>query len=274
MTDRRLTPANGRVAALSLKGKVRAERFVEGNPAAVAVPVADLLYTPDGARERQLRLGQAVTVYEDRDGFAFVQSAADGYVGYVQSDALGAALTPSHRVTARATHVYEGPDMKSPDLAHLPFGALLAVSGTSGAFAETRSGFVPRVHLSPVDQVMTDPAAVAELHVGTPYLWGGNSVLGIDCSGLIQIACEACGIACPGDSDLQEAALGDPVETDAPVARGDLFFWDGHVAMAVDAETLIHANAFHMAVAREKLTDAIARIADQGDGPLTSRRRL
>ncbi|KPP93168.1 MAG: Cell wall-associated hydrolases (invasion-associated proteins) [Rhodobacteraceae bacterium HLUCCA08] len=273
MSDRRLTPANGRVAAQHLRGSVEAERFVEGRPAAIAAPVVDLMSTPDGRRDRQLLMGAAVTVYEDRDGFAFVQAAADGYVGYVPTAALGPEITPTHRVASAATHLYEGPDMKSPDLACLPRAAGLAVTGIQGRFAETRDGFVPIQHLVEREERSDDPAAVAELYLGVPYLWGGNSSFGIDCSGLVQAACRACGIACPGDSDLQRAGLGKPIAAEATVRRGDLFFWTGHVAMALDAGTLIHANAHRMAVTTERLADAIARIARQGDGPVLARRR-
>ncbi|MFP4303321.1 MAG: NlpC/P60 family protein [Rhodosalinus sp.] len=271
MTDRRLTPANGRVAAAHLKGWVAAERYVEGEAATVAVPVADLLVAPDGARDRQLLLGEAVTVYERRNGWAFVQAEKDGYVGYLDAAAVRGAGTPTHRVAARATHVYPAPDMKRREAMALSLGSRLTVTATEGRFAATPLGFVPVVHLAPLEVPETDPVAVAERLLGTPYLWGGNSADGIDCSGLVQAALLACGIACPGDSDMQ-AALG--AEAEGPPRRGDLLFWKGHVALVRDAGTLIHANAHHMAVSVERIEEATARIAAQGDGPITARRRL
>jgi cell wall-associated NlpC family hydrolase len=272
VTDRRLTPANGRVAALRLRGQVQADRFVPGEPRRVAVPVADLDGSPGGTRNRQLLWGEAVTVYEVQDGFAFVEAARDGYVGYVAAVSLAEPRTPTHRVAVPATHLYRDDDMKSPDLSHLSFGALVTVEAEGRRFWETPEGYIPKPHLRPLDRAFTDPAAVAQLHFGVPYLWGGNSVLGIDCSGLVQAALLACGTECPGDSDLQRS-LGAEIPDGEPLRRGDLLFWKGHVAMAVDPETLIHANAHHMAVAYEGITQATLRIRAQGEGEVLARRR-
>ncbi len=275
MSDRRLTPANGRVAAAHLQGRVRAERFVEGAWRSVRSARAALWREADGLhRDRELLFGDSFLVLEDRDGRAFGQAGRDGYVGYLDSAALGAAVTPTHAVSARSTHLYPAPDLKAPPRLALSFGSLLRVSGQSGRFLETGGGFVPEQHLRPLSAPLSDPAGVAELFLGVPYGWGGNSIWGIDCYGLVQAALLACGQDCPGDSDLQETALGGEVARDAPVRRGDLFFWKGHVAMAQDGDRLIHANAHHMAVAIEPIGVAIARIAAQGDGPVTSRRRL
>ena len=269
--DRRLTPANGRVAALALAGQVPADRYVAGEPRTVTAPLANLLASPAGPRDRQLLKGTAVIVYEDRDGFAFLQSARDGYCGWVAATALGPPVATTHRVAARATHLYAAPDIKAPDLAHLSFGAELAVTAEGRRFWETPGGFIPKPHLRPLDRPFRDPVTVAQLHFGTPYLWGGNSVLGIDCSGLVQAALLACAFPCPGDSDLQRN-LGTEA-TGAP-QRGDLWFWQGHVAMLVDDETLIHANAHHMATAYEPIAAATLRIKAQGDGPVIARRRV
>ncbi len=276
MTDRRLTPANGRVAARHLEGRVTAERFVAPEPAAVAVPVADLWANPEaGARDRQLLLGEGVEIYERLGGMAFCRALKDGYVGYVAEAALGPSAQASHMVGVPATHLYPAPDIKRVAGMRLSFGARVGVVAAEGRFFETPGGwFVPRAHVVPANRAFTDPATVAQLFFGVPYLWGGNSSDGIDCSGLVQAACLACHIPCPGDSDLQEAVLGAPLDADAPVRRGDLYFWRGHVAMAVDGEVLIHANAHHMAVTYEPIAAAVERIAEQGDGPVTSRRRL
>ena len=272
MSDRRLTPANGRVAAAYLRGSVEAEVFTEGRARQVSVPVADLWRAPGCERDRQLLMGDVATVYEEREGFAFLQSAKDGYVGYVALDCLGEVAEPSHWVAVPRGHIYSEPDIKSPELGHLLFGNRVDCVSHQVGFHELRGGgYVPKPHLRPADRLFSDPVTVAQMHFGVPYLWGGNSTQGLDCSGLVQAGLLACGMNCPGDSDLQ-MALGVPVEGD--LRRGDLLFWRGHVAMMVDHETLIHANAHHMAVAYEPLDKAVLRIEAQGDGPVITRRRL
>lgn len=270
--DRRLTPFSGRVALESLRGTLDAPAFVAGEAAGVAVPLADLLAAPDGARDRQVLLGDAVTVVERRDGWAFVQAAKDGYCGWLAEAAIGPALAPTHWVAAPATHVYSAPKVQARETATLSITARVTVTGESGAFAETPLGFVPRTHLRPLADRPTDPASVAESLLGTPYLWGGNSRAGMDCSGLVQLAFHACGMDCPADSDLQQA-VGVALAGDAPLRRNDLLFWKGHVALALDAARLIHANGHSMSVAIEGIAECIARIAAQGGGPVTARRR-
>ncbi len=272
--DRRLTPANGRVAALSLQGLVPAVMFTAGTPSRIIHAVTDLNRAPAGPRDRQVLFGASVTSYEDRDGWSFVQAAKDHYVGYVRTDTLGPAQTATHHVATPATHLYTAEDIKSADLLALSFGSQITVTAERRKFWETPDGYIPKTHVWPLSKRFTDPVTVAQMHFGVPYLWGGNSVRGIDCSGLVQAALLACGIACPGDSDLQRAALGTEIGPDTPPERGDLYFWQGHVGMLVDPETLIHANAHHMAVAYEPLRHAMIRIEAQGDGPVTRRKRL
>lgn len=274
MTDRRLTPANGRVAHVSLQGTVAAKRYVTGEPARIAAPLADLLARPGGPRDRQVLMGERVTVLDHDGGFAFVQAEKDGYCGYLPEAALAGDRAPTHWVAAPATWLYRAPDLKTPEVASLTMGARLAIVAEHPRFLETADGlFVPRPHLRPLGDRAADPAAVAESFLGTPYLWGGNSRAGIDCSGLVQAALLACGIPCPGDSDMQETCVGTPLPEAAPLRRGDLLFWKGHVAMAVSPDRLIHANGFQMAVGYEGIAEAVARIAAQGEGPVTARRR-
>lgn len=274
MTDPRLTPANTRVAAERLRGQVEAPRHTEGALRRISIPLAELLRSPNGPRDRELVMGEAVTLYDIHEGWAFVEARRDGYVGYLPASALAEAPAPTHRVSARATHLYPVPDFKAHETAALSHGARLQVLSAGPRFAETPQGFVPAAHLSPVDVPETDPVSVAALFLGTPYLWGGNSSFGTDCSGLIQMACLACGLPCPGDADMQEAGLGHPLPADATLRRGDLLFWKGHVAWVAAPDMLLHANAFHMAVSYEPLEPALARIEAQGDGPVTSRKRL
>ena len=242
--------------------------------ARIVVPVADLLAAPDGARDRQVPFGHPVAVLERRPGWARVRALHDGYEGWTAAGALGAAVTATHRVAVPATHLYPRPDMKTRERCWLSFNAELRVVSAAGDFLETPDGFVPRPHLRPLDTPFADFVSAAELHLGVPYLWGGNSTAGIDCSGLVQGALLAAGRACPGDSGPQAAGLGIDLPADATPRRGDLYFWPGHVAIAVDGATLIHATARHMAVVREPLVEVLSRISAAGEGPLTRRARL
>ncbi len=273
--DRRLTPANGRVAAAALRGKVEAERFVKGEARRVIVPVADLLHEPHGRRERQLLFGDPVVVYEQRENWCFVQSLKDNYVGYLKASQIEERAAPTHWVIAPATHVYPEASFKVIERAKLPFGAQIRVIGEAGSrFVETEDGFIPKAHVAPLGWHFRDPVGVAMLFTGTPYLWGGNSRDGIDCSGLAQAACLACGLPCPADSDQQAATAGVAAKPGAPRQKGDLLFWKGHVALVVDATRILHANGHHMAVAFEDMAEAEARIIAQGEGPVIAHRRL
>jgi cell wall-associated NlpC family hydrolase len=270
--DPRLTPARADLAAKYLEGKVTAARFVEGRVMEVVEPQAPLRREPrsDAPLETEALKGERVTVYEVNDeGWSWGQLDADDYVGWLPSNALAAAARPpTHKVAALRTLVFPGPSIKMPPLEALPLGARLAITGIEDRLAVTQSGaYVPAAHLKAIGDNESDFVAVAERFLGTPYLWGGKTSLGLDCSGLVQVALAACGRACPRDSDMQEAALGVPLILDAThsnLRRGDMMFWKGHVAIVRDRDTLIHANAFHMAVAIEPIAAAVARIDAAG----------
>lgn len=274
MSDPRLTPANPRVAHDTLRGHVQADRFTPGMLRRVTTPVADILRAPNGPRDRQALYGEHLLMLEEIDGYGFVQAERDGYVGYVKTAQMGNAQRATHWVSAAASHLYSQPDFKTQEDAALSFGSRVTVTTDHGRFSETQDGqFIPSAHLSAIGVRLPDPTKTAALFLGTPYLWGGNSRAGIDCSGLVQAALIAAGYDCPGDSDMQEK-IGRNIPEGAPLNRGDLLFWKGHVAMIFDHERLIHANAHHMAVAFEPIDAAIARIADQGDGAVTAQRRF
>jgi hypothetical protein len=247
----------------------------------VVDPQAPVRRSPssDAALDTEALKGERVVVEETRpEGWCRGRLEADGYAGWLPANALappGPAAT--HKIAVPRTLVFPGPSIKLPPIEGLSLGCRLAIARIAEPFAITHSGgYVPVRHLAEIDWVAPDPVAVAELFLHVPYLWGGKTSLGLDCSALVQIALSACGVPCPRDSHMQEAALGvalPPARGLADLRRGDLLFWQGHVAIARDRGTLIHANAFHMAVAVEPIGEALARIEAAGN-KLTSVRRL
>jgi cell wall-associated NlpC family hydrolase len=271
--DRRLTFANARVAHIALQSVIAAPSYADAVPYEIAVPVADLLCEPDGARDRQLLLGDGFEVIEERDGFAFGRSSKDGYCGYLPDNALCEPTKVTHWLAAPASHLYSEPRAEAPQSVGISFGSRLCVLGQSGAFSETPHGFVPTAHIQQIGRWYGDPVEVAGLFLGVPYLWGGNSHSGIDCSGLVQMSLLACGMACPADSDLQRA-LGQEVPAGAALERGDLLFWKGHVAMMVDDALMIHSTGAFMATVIEPAKEAIARIRQKTGAEVVARRRV
>jgi len=297
--DPRTTPARPDLAALHLKGKVEAARFVAGTELEVRDAQAPVRRepSPDAPLDTEALHGERVTVYDENgEGWCWGQLASDGYVGWIPANALRPpGPPPTHRVAALRTFVFPGRSIKAPPLDALSLGSRVAVKtpshhasltrlrgredwgpDDSGELTDLASGFcIPTRHLAPIESSEPDFVAVAERFVGVPYLWGGKTSLGIDCSGLVQIALVATGVACPRDSDMQERALGAllPIDDLAGLRRGDLIFWKGHVAIVRDGRSIVHANAFHMAVAIEPTGEALRRIADAG-GHLGSIKRV
>lgn len=278
--DRRLNAYRDDWADIALEGRVEAARFVEGRRACVRVALADLRRRPasDAPLETQALLGEGLRVFEaGEEGWSFVQLDDDRYVGWMESEAIGPASGETRfRVCAPRTLLFPGPDIKLPPLGALPMGARVAVGGeASDHNAHYRLvqpfGAVVAQHLCPADARAPDFVAVAESLIGAPYLWGGKSALGIDCSGLTQLAFAMAGIKAPRDTDMQEA-WGRAIDIAAPRERGDLVFWKGHVGVMLDDERLLHANVHHMMTAVEPMSQAVSRIGARGS-PVTSIRR-
>jgi cell wall-associated NlpC family hydrolase len=281
--DKRLHAYRPDLADARLKGQIAADRFVAGRQARIVAAVADMLSEPrpDAGLNTQLLRGDDVTVFEEAEGWAWVQAERDGYVGYVSGGFLGPrAGEPTHIVSAPRSFLYPGPDLKFPRLGELSLGSLVTVKD----FAETRGTRYALLsngeamisgHLRPVGEFSEDYVAVAETLLMTPYLWGGSTSLGIDCSGLVQLAMRMAGRNVLRDTDMQAATIGEPIapgENFSGLRRGDLVFWKGHVAIMTDDRTMIHANGHTMLVSREGLTEAIDRIGYLYGGPTGFRR--
>lgn len=273
--DPRLTLLRDGAASLALEGVVAADRYLKPTLRQTRAPSAAIRRAPDGRSEQmdQLLFGELFDVLLEQNGWAFGQARRDGYTGFVETAALGDQVgETTHTVRALRSYAFSEPDIKSAPLGLYSMNALVAVEAREGRFAKgAGTGWFIEADLAPIGLGAGDPAAVAERFLGAPYQWGGRESLGLDCSGLVQQALYACAMGCPRDTDMQ-AAIGSAVEGNA-LRRGDLVFWKGHVAMMLDETRMIHANAHHMRVEIESLSEAIERIRAAGSGDPTAYRR-
>jgi cell wall-associated NlpC family hydrolase len=273
--DPRVTPLRDGVAGRSLEGIMRAEVYLDTKTMSCAVPAAGVHRAPDAASEQmdQLLFGETFEVIEEEGGYFWGQARRDGYVGFVAASALTTpAPEPTHRVAAIRTYAFAEPSIKTRASGPYSLNALVAVEAQEGKLCKVPgAGWMAAGHLAPIGVFEADVAAVAERFLGAPYLWGGRESLGLDCSGLVQQALFACGLACPRDTD-QQASLGHAIPRQA-FGRGDLVFWRGHVAIGLGDGRIVHANGHHMATAVEALAEAVARISAGGSDP-TGYRRL
>ena len=272
--DPRTTPLRDGIAARTLEGVVPAEVYLEPRPMCCAVPAAAIRRAPEPAAEQvdQLLFGEGFEVVEEEGAFLWGQARRDGYVGFVEAAALApVGPAPTHRIAAIRTYAFAEASIKSRATGPYSLNALVTVEAAEGRLARVAgAGWMAAEHLAPIGEFARDPAAVAERYLGAPYLWGGRASLGLDCSGLVQQALLACGLAGPRDADMQQA-LGREIAR-GEFGRNDLVFWKGHVALGLDATRIIHANAHHMAVVIEPLDAAIGRIKATGAEPAGFRR--
>ena len=279
--DPRITPYRSDLAAEHLRGHVDAARYVRGTNRAVLSGYAPLRRRPaaTAALDTELLFGETVTVYDETEGWCWLQAERDGYVGYAPSDTIGDDPGPAtHTLAALRSYLYPEPDLKAPPLDLMSITASVRVTGRSGAFSEIAGGgWIFSRHLAPADEYERDHAAVALRFLGTPYLWGGRTSIGLDCSGLIQLARARCGLAAPRDTDMQETAVGAPVAFDGDesvLVRGDLVYWSGHAGIWIDADRFVHANATDMMAAVAPLRDVATFIEKELGEKIRSVRRL
>lgn len=259
------------LAAETLRGIVSATHFTVGNKRQVIRSAVGLRRRPASnlGLENEALFGEVVTVYDEADGWAWVQLVRDGYVGYVPAESLSREIcTPTHRVSALGTFLYPVPDIKSAPIMHLSINSQISVAERVDRYYGLASGgFVVDRHVSERERFVRDFVDIAERLIGTPYLWGGRTRIGLDCSGLVQVSMEAAGLTAPRDTDMQLHELGSEVLVPRSLdglQRGDLIFWPGHVGIMCDGMMMVHANAHHMAVVVEPLAEAVHRISRAG----------
>ena len=276
MTDPRLTPWRADLASRALEGHVAAQTYVDPVPMSVIVPAAGIYGSPllGAELQDQALFGEVFDVLHPADDWGWGQAHRDGYVGYIQLSALGTAVEPAtHRISAIRTYAFATPSIKAQTRGPYSLNSLVTVEAREGRFVKAlNSGWFVQEHLAPIGEFEVDPVAVAERFLEAAYLWGGREGQGLDCSGLVQQSLLACGRACPRDADMQQAMGAEIAQSE--LARGDLVFWRGHVAIMLDDQRILHANAHHMATAIEPLSEAIERIAAGPTGAPVAYRRL
>ncbi len=278
--DPRITPAKPDVADWAFRDKIHARRYVHPTPYQVIRDGAPLCFTANlhARQESQLLFGEIFNVYERTGDWCWGQNMTDGYVGYVARINLTREIEePSHVVHSLRTFCYRNPDLKDPVDRTISFGSRVRVGEEENGYSRIRGGdWIYSKHLMPIDIRVFDYVTTALTFIGQPYLWGGRSSQGVDCSALLQLALMRAGIQAPRDSDLQEKALGYPVDQAgdlSDIQEGDIIFFPGHAGIVVDNWRFLHANAFDMLVTIHGLSEVLDRAKAAG-APYTTVRRI
>ena len=277
--DNRLNAYRDDLADIALEGKVKASAFVTPEKYQVAVGVVAIYGAPDATTPMttQLLYGEYFNVFEFNNEWVWGQSLKDGYVGYCSISGLTPDLHDcTHHVSALSTHIYPEPNLKVPpvDLIHMMSDVSVIDESQENGFVPLADGnWIYGTHIS--KDFGTEPVSEALKFLYTPYLWGGRSNAGIDCSALVQIAYASVGIEIPRDADLQENNFGITLDEDQVPRHGDIAFFPGHVGIMLDDMHLLHANAHHMRVSIDPLREVIDIVSFQTDKPpLTAIKRI
>ena len=279
--DARTTPIRGDLADIKLAGRLFAPHYVVPKTYSCCVTTAALRVQPSHEAEAvsELLHGEMFAVLDISGDWAWGYCCHDAYLGYLPLASLGETSAVTYVVSSRSALIFAAADIKSPVMGHMPMGAKLQAEQIEGEeandnFLQTAGGFVHVRHVQPIGNADTDTVALARRLTGAPYLWGGRSGDGIDCSGLVQMVLGIAGIDTPRDTDQQMAVLGSDIADTDVLQAGDIVFFPGHVGIMTKATDMIHANAHWMQVKEEPLSDIIDRFDDDVERPVLARKRI